>query len=36
MNLMDWIYLLAVVAMILIIVQVVRQWLRRRNDYALL
>ena len=36
MNLMDWIYLIAFVAVAVTIVLVVRQWLKRRNDYALL
>ena len=36
MKLMDWLFLMMVVAVILIIVLVVRQWLKRRNEYALL
>ena len=36
MNLIDWIYLILFVAVVVAIVLVVRQWLKRRADLALL
>ena len=36
MNAMDWLYVIIFVAVVVTIVLVARQWLKRRNDYALL
>ena len=36
MTAIDWIYLIAVATVVLIIVLVARQWLKRRADSALL
>ena len=36
MKLIDWLYLFLSVAVVLTIVQAVRQWLKRKADYALL
>ena len=36
MKLIDWLYLVLSVAVVLTIVQAVRQWLKRKADYALL
>jgi hypothetical protein len=33
---MNWIYIIALVAVVLTIVQTLRQWLKKRADYALL
>ena len=34
MNVIDWIYLIAFVTVVTAIVVIVRQWFKRRNDYA--
>ena len=36
MKTIDWIYILLFVAVVIAIVQAVRQWLKRKNDYALI
>ena len=36
MKTIDWIYILLFVAVVIAIVQTVRQWLKRKNDYALI